>query len=271
MNEPTKIWKKCTATRTLTDFTTNSPNVKEWIESISTYDKEEDVMIRKEYDEEGKIIDENIYYENEVHYIKYDAQGGISLSITRTHENEHGDIEDESIDKDGNTKEEKLDYDEKGRCIRKNFLENGVVDWYLEFEYDDNDKVILTKECKNGKLEYYNVDVYVSENENIDLRYNALGELKSKIEFKKLLDKNTLIYSSNDGQEKLQGRKEEVLDDMGETLEQRIYDSNNNLTQETIFGANDEWGYRRYMVERKYLNVEIIREVFTKFDYEYTI
>jgi YD repeat-containing protein len=185
------------------------------------------------------------------------------------HENEHGDIEDKSIDKDGNTKEEKLDYDEQGRCIRKNFLENGVVAWYLEFEYDDEDRVVLTKEFENGKLEYYHVDIYVSDNENIDLRYNALGELKSKIEFKKLLEKNTLVYSSYDGQEKLLGRKEEVLDDMGESLEQRIYDGDNNLTQETIFGENDEWGYRKFMIERKYENRSLILETIIDYTYVY--
>jgi hypothetical protein len=269
MKEPLKVWKKLTETRTLTDYTTTPPTVKEWIEAIWTYDKEEDVMIQKEYDEEGKMITEQRHYPNETHYTKYNSEGKISLSITRMFENDHGDIEDKSVDKDGNTKEEKLEYDEKGSCIRKSFLENGVVNSYLEFEYDDQDRVVLTKEFENGKLEYYNVDVYVSENENLDLRYNALGELKSKIEFKKLLDKNTLIYSSYDGQEKLQGRKEEVLDDMGESIEQKIYDGDNNLTQETFFGENDERGYRKYMIERKYLNDGLVKEVLTKYSYNY--
>lgn len=269
MKEPLKTWKKLTVTKTITNYTTNPPTVKEWIESVWTYDEEEDVMIEKEYDEEGRIINEQMYYENEFHLIKYDEKGRASLSITRMAENEHGDIVDKLIDQDGNTKEEKHDYDEKGRCVRKNFVENGMVNSYLEFEYDDEDRVILTKEFENGKLEYYNVDVYVSDNEKIDLRYNALGELKSKIEFKKLLDKNTLIYSSYDGQEKLQGRKEEVLDDMGETLEHRIYDSNNNLTQETIFGEYDEWGYRKDVVERKYKDGALLTEDFTKYEYQY--
>lgn len=269
MREPLKTWKKLTVTKTITDYTTNPPTVKEWIESISIYDDEEDVMIEKEFDEEGRITNEQVYYQDEFHFIKYDAKGRASVSITKTSQNEHDDIEDHSVDQNGNTREEKLDYDEKGRCIRKNFVENGAINSYLEFEYDDEDRVVLTKEFENGKLEYYNVDVYVSENENLILRYNAQGQLISKLEFKKLPDKNTLVYTSYDGQEKMLGRKEEVLDEMGETIEQRIYDVNNNLTQETIFGDYDEWGYRKFMVEKKFKNGIFSTEVFIKYKYEY--
>lgn len=56
---------------------------------------------------------------------------------------------------------------------------------------------------------------------------------------------------------------------MGETLEQRIYDVDNNLTQETIFGEYDEWGFRKSMVEKKYLNDKLLCQIFSKYEHEY--
>ena len=49
MTQPSKIWKKCTAKRTLTDYSTTPPSVKEWIQSDTVYDEVEDVMIFKEF------------------------------------------------------------------------------------------------------------------------------------------------------------------------------------------------------------------------------
>ena len=270
MSEIVKIWKKCTALRTLTDYSTDPPTVKEWVESVSTYDEDEDVMEENEFDEEGRIIRTRISSDNEWHLIEYDKNGlVIRNEITERVENEHGDEEEITEDDLGIRSAEKLEYDEKGRCIKKIFLENGTVNSWLEFEYDDRDRVVKTKDFENGKLEFYEEDIYVSEGESISLRYNSLGQITLRTEYKKLKDRNTYINSYYNDEGNLTARNEEDRDKDDEVLEQRFYDGKENLIRQIVFGANDEFGYIKKIVEKKLLSGELIEEIALNFSYLY--
>lgn len=270
MKETGTIWKKCVARRTLTDYSTDPPSVKEWIESVSTYDHEKDVMISKEYDELGRIKNESIYYETEMCLIDYDESGNkISESTMQYSENEYGDSTLSSVDENGNARSEKLEYDESGRIKKKIFIENDREDSYLEFEYDNQDRVVLTRSFDHGKLEFYEEDIYVSNRESISLRYNSMGQLTLRTEYKKLPDKNTFINTYFDEEGKLLRRSEEDRNGSDQVLEQRHYDSNDNLTYHIIFGEDDEFGFRKELRESKFKHSRIISDIITKYFYSY--
>lgn len=269
MEESGTIWKKCTARRTMTDYSTDPPTVKQWVESVSTYDHEKDVMISKEYDELGRIKNESIYYENEMHLIDYDESGNkISESTVQYLENEYGDSTLSSVDENRNARDEKLEYDEFGRVRKKTFIENDRDDSYIEFEYDNQDRVVLTRSFDKGKLEFYEEDIYVSNRESISLRYNSMGQLTLRTEYKKLTDKNTFINTYFDEEGKLLRRSEEDRNSNDQVLEQRHYDSNDNLTYHIIFGEDDEFGFRKQLKENKFVNNKLKEEVITKYGYE---
>jgi len=270
MKESGTIWKKCTAKRTLTDYSTDPPSVKEWIESESTYDQGKDVMISKEYDELGRIKNEIIYYETEMHLIDYDESGRkITENTIRYAENEFGDSTISSVDENGNIKDEKLEYDESGRVNKKIFIENDREDSYLEFEYDNKDRVVLTRSFEKGKLEFYEEDIYVSENESMSFRYNESGQLTLKTEYKNLPDRNIFINSYFDEDGILLRRSEEDRNSNDQVLEQRHYDSNDNLTYHIIFGEDDEFGFRKELKENKFINNKLREQIDTKYNYDY--
>lgn len=270
MSEPTKIWKKCTAIKTLTDYFTDPPTVKEWIDSISTIDNDRDVMEDKEFDEEGRLIIKRLVYQDETHTITYDKNGNeTSNEISRRIKNDYDDEIEISADDDGNLLEVKLEYDFKGRVISKVFVKNGMVESWIEFEYDGSDRVVLTKEFDNNKLEFYEEDVYVSDRESISLRYNSIGQLTLRTDYKELQGKNTFVNSYYNDEGNLTGRSEEDRNSEDEVLEQRFYDGNENLIQQIVFGENDEFGYRTLLVENFYNFYNLFKNITTIYTYEY--
>lgn len=270
MKELSKIWKQCTATKTLTDYSTDPPTVKEWVESISTYDEDKDVMEEKEFDEEGRIVMKRFIYQDETHTIMCDKNGNeTSNEISKGIKNDYDEETEISADNDGNLLEVKLEYDFEGRVFSKAFVKNGIVESWLEFEYDNSDRVVLTKEFENNKLEFYEEDVYVSDRESISLRYNSLGQLTLRTEYKKLKDKNTFVNSYYDDEGNLTGRSEEDRNYEDEVIEQRFYDGDENLIKQIVFGENDEFGYRKKIVEWKFLSGELIEEIVINYSYIY--
>lgn len=270
MKEPAKIWKSCTAISKRTDFSTDPPTVKEWVESISTYDEDKDVMEEKEFDEDGILIIKRLVYQDETLTTTYDNNGNeTSSDISRRITNDYDEEIEISADDEGNLLEVKLEYDFEGRVISKVFVKNGIVESCLEFEYDNSDRVVLTKEFENNKLEFYEEDVYVSDRESISLRYNSLGQLLMRTEYKKLKDKNTFVNSYYDDESNLTGRSEEDRNSEDEVLEQRFYDGNGNLLRQIVFGEDDEFGYRSYLVESAYIEKWLSKRIITNFNYSY--
>lgn len=270
MKELSKIWKQCTATKTLTDYSTDPPTVKEWVESIFTYDEDKDVMEDKEFDKDGRLVIKFLDYQDETHTIMYDKNGKeTSNEISKRIKNDYDEETEISADDDGNLLEVKLEYDFEGRVVTKAFVKNGMVESWLEFEYDNSDRVVLTKEFENNKLEFYEEDVYVSEKESISLRYNSIGQLMLRTEYKKLKDKNTFINSYYNDEGNLTGRSEEDRNSEDEVLEQRFYDNKENLTSQIIFGENDEFGYRERLVECKYEQNILVKRILSQYKYKY--
>ncbi len=270
MKELNKIWKQCTATKTLTDYSTDPPTVKEWVESISTYDEDKDVMEEKEFDEEGRLFMKRLVYQDETRTIMYDKNGNeTSNEISKRIKNDYDEETEISADDDGNLLEVKLEYDFEGRVVTKAFVKNGMVESWLEFEYDNSDRVVLTKEFENNKLEFYEEDVYVSDRESISLRYNSLGQLTLRTEYNKLKDKNTFVNSYYDDEGNLTGRSEEDRDSEDEVLEQRFYDGNGNLIRQIVFGENNEFGFRIGTTETNYKNSSLFQIVTTIYNYNY--
>lgn len=270
MKELNKIWKQCTATKTLTDYSTDPPTVKEWVESISTYDEEKDVMEDKGFDEDGRLVIKRLVYEDETHTTMYDKIGNeTSNEISRRIKNNYDEETEISADDDGNLLEVKLEYDFEGRVVTKAFVKNGMVESWLEFEYDNNDRVVLTKEFDNNKLEFYEEDVYVSERESIKLRYNSIGKLLLRTEYKKLKDKNTFVNSYYNDEGNLNGRSEEDRNSEDDVLEQRFCDANGNLIRQIVFGENDEFGFRKGTTEMNFKNSSLFQKVTTIYNYNY--
>lgn len=270
MKELNKIWKSRTATKTLTDLSTDPPTIKEWIESVSTYDEKEDIMEDKEFDEEGRLVIKRLIYQDETHTTTYDKNGNeTSKEISKRIKNDYDEETEISSDDDGNLLEVKLEYDFEGRVITKAFIKNGMVESWLEFEYDDSDRVVLTKEFENNKLEFYEEDVYVSDRESISLRYNSLGQLTLRTEYKKLKDKNTFVNSHYDDQGNLTGRSEEDRNNKDEVLEQRFYNGNEDLIKIIQFDKKRESGFIKRMIEKLYKDNKILKEEISLYNYSW--
>lgn len=268
MNQPTKVWSKLTEKKILTDYSTNPPTIKEWISSISTIKNE--LCIIEEFNENGimqnqKIIGNDDYITNE-----FDESGFlINSEHTSLISNSHGDAIEITEDKNSKTVEE-LKYDEKGRVIRKDFIVNDELSSYLEFKYDDVNNITTTLSYKDNKLEFYEEDIYVSEEKSITLFYDSNKKLVSKTEHIFLDEDNLYITSTFDSEGKLLKRIEETRDN-NEIKEQKIFDSNNELTLHIIFGDNDEYGYRKSIRELEYDKGKLLRETITVYEYEYWI
>lgn len=267
MNQTTKVWSKLIEKKILTDYSTNLPTIKEWIYSISTF--KDDLLVIEEFNEKGilqnqKIIGNDDYLNNE-----FDENGFlINSEHTTLISNPHGDAIEITEDKNSKIVEE-LKYDEKGRVIRKDFIINGELHSYLEFKYDDVNNITTTLSYKDNKLEFYEEDIYVSEEKSITLFYDSNKKVVSKTEHIFLDEDNLYIISTYDSKGKLLKRIEENRNNDNTIKEQKIFDSNNELTLHIIFGDNDEYGYRKSIRELEYDRGKLLRETITVYEYEY--
>ncbi len=266
--EEEKVWIKCTDRYKITDYSTDPPTVKEGIERVSVFDKKRDIMLNKEFYENGKVKSFEEVDDDKLVEIEYDQTGKQISKRIMEFENPDKDYvnERETFD-DGTVTEEKEEYSNDGKFMRKYFLENREVASYLEFDYDDEDQLQETRLYAAKELRGRWEHIYENGRETMTMEYNPNGNLIeiSVLELKE--DGKSTSTTRLDGARRMLSRIEEDRDEEDKVLEQRIYDENDQLKEQNIFGPNNEFGDRLQFIEREYVRGKLCKESITKYEY----
>ena len=268
-NNKIKVWEKCIERCKQINYTQNPPLIKEWICAEREILADTGDLVEKVYDIDGILIEVGNLKEWSYEKIKYDSLGNITERFTNLIKyNYMCDEIDFSIDNNGNTTEEKLDYDEKGNTIRKSFIKNGKLNDYLEFEYDDKGKVVLTVIYNNCKIQYYEKEISNSDDDIYLLKYDKNKKLiliNESIIMGKSIHINYSYLPNGD----LINKNELDYHENGEMNEQRFYNAKEELVKRKIFGPVDENGYRLFEKHIEYISKKPSKEKITTYEYYY--
>lgn len=266
MNKSDKIWKKCIEKYKSIDYNYTPPLIKEGIKSVSIADHKSGDLITEYFNDENQLAEKWITRDKECEYIKYNPDGTLNnISRTVYTKNEREDKIEENITGIVEKVDEKLEYDKKGRVIRKYLKYDNKKSEYLEFEYDEANSTAITRIYTNGILIATQKEIK-KEKYTEELKYDGYGKLIVRCEDKTDPEKRMHFQNQYYHNGELKARNEEDLDEFGEVKEQRFYNGKEQLIRQINFSNKD--GCRKCVKDFKYENKVLKNEIVYTYDYD---
>ncbi|MBL1213155.1 MAG: hypothetical protein HND52_07360 [Ignavibacteriae bacterium] len=271
MSEKEKIWKKKTSYFTQIDYTTDDVNIKKGLKSISDYDEVNNRLVTEIFDSDGKLKSRTIMDGYAHRYIEYDRGGNeVSNNSTVYEPALEGRAENrKDFDSEGNSSEEFSEYGERDRVVKKKFVKNDEVHSYLEFIYDEQDKVIETRCYEDNELKWYDLHEDKDENMEITSHYVSDDNLLEQRICETKNDGKLFISSTYNELKELVKRIEEEYDAQNQVKEQRIFNEDNILIERIIFKREPESNLHKKITTIEYLDGKKMKENIIENIYEY--